>query len=99
MGFEDLSFSRIEVARFATMFFGSFFGILASVVLSRLGAGGEDALLDFRALLLAVIVSPMVMVGIYASVVALSSSFMTFLLCFQNGFFWETTLQKTTGHK
>jgi hypothetical protein len=96
MGFEDLP-DRVEVMRFLTMFIGSFLGILSSILLSRLSAGGEDALLDTRALLMAVIISPVVMVGIYTSVVALSSGIMTFLLCFQNGFFWETTLQKTTS--
>ena len=86
-----------ELLQFFVVIIRTFSGIVLSIVVTQLRSRTGEPAIDKVSVLTASAVAPVIIGTIYPNVAALPSTFLVFLLCYQNGFFWEAVLKRQKG--
>lgn len=76
----------------AALFLGTFSGILSSIVLTNAAESTRHGspFLETRAIAFSFFIAPVVIGGFYDKVSEINSFWVTLLLSYQNGYFWES---------
>ena len=92
-GFMDISPILRGIAFLLLIISGTALGVFGSLTIPRLlgkpDISWSEALRDRHAVIGSSILAPLIVSGFYPDIAKIESETIVFLLCFQNGYFWE----------